>query len=93
MRPSLGILGGSGFYEIDGLEEVETIEMVTPFGSPSAPVVTGQLNGKPVAFISRHGNGHQFFSLRNQLPREYLCAEIVGSRAADQHQCFFIPAK
>ena len=62
MRPSLGILGGSGFYEIDGLEEVETIKMVTPFGSPSAPVITGKLNGKPVVFISRHGNGHQFLA-------------------------------
>ena len=62
MRPSFGILGGSGFYEIKGLEEVETLEISTPFGPPSAPVITGLLSGKPVAFISRHGNGHQFLA-------------------------------
>jgi len=62
MRPSLGILGGSGFYEIKELEAVESIEMTTPFGPPSAPIITGLLNQKPVAFISRHGNGHQFLA-------------------------------
>ena len=62
MKPTLGILGGSGFYEIKELEAVESIEIETPFGSPTSPVITGLLNGKPVVFISRHGNGHQFLA-------------------------------
>jgi 5'-methylthioadenosine phosphorylase len=55
----VGIIGGSGLYEMEGLEEVETISLNTPFGSPSDSYVTGRLEGTKVAFLPRHGRGHR----------------------------------
>mgnify|MGYP002681542737 CR=1 FL=1 len=57
-QPVLGIIGGSGLYSFKGLENIETLELTTPFGKPSSPIVLGSLAGKPVAFIARHGIGH-----------------------------------
>ena len=54
----LGVIGGSGLYNFEGLENQQTIEIETPFGKPSAPIVVGDLNGKSVAFLARHGIGH-----------------------------------
>jgi 5'-methylthioadenosine phosphorylase len=56
--PILGVIGGSGLYQMSGLAHTETLEVDTPFGKPSAPVVTGLLSGKRVAFLARHGIGH-----------------------------------
>ena len=55
---TLGIIGGSGLYEMPGLEETREHAVDTPFGSTSAPIVTGRLEGTPVAFLARHGVGH-----------------------------------
>ncbi len=57
-KPVLGILGGSGLYHMAGLSSVETFELETPFGKPSAPIVAGMLAGKQVVFLARHGIGH-----------------------------------
>ena len=54
----LAIIGGSGIYHMAGLKEVEEHDLTTPFGQPSAPVVTGTLEGQSVAFLARHGIGH-----------------------------------
>ncbi len=59
-RVPIGIIGGSGLYDIDGLDAVETREIETPFGEPSAPVEIGELEGRRVAFLPRHGNAHQY---------------------------------
>lgn len=56
--PVLGVIGGSGLYHISGLEHTETLEVDTPFGKPSAPIIVGNLSGKRVAFLARHGIGH-----------------------------------
>jgi 5'-methylthioadenosine phosphorylase len=56
--PSLAIIGGSGLYRMPGLQEAESLEINTPFGAPSAPVIVGKLDGKTVAFLARHGLGH-----------------------------------
>ena len=56
----IGIIGGSGLYAMEGLSDVEFIEMDTPFGKPSDAVVTGVLEGVQVAFLPRHGRGHRF---------------------------------
>jgi 5'-methylthioadenosine phosphorylase len=58
-RPRLGVLGGSGLYEMQGLENVERIELDTPFGPPSDQIVVGDLEGTRVAFLARHGRGHR----------------------------------
>ena len=54
----IGVFGGSGFY--DFLEDTETVEIDTPYGPPSAPPVIGDIGGRRVAFIPRHGNDHRF---------------------------------
>jgi 5'-methylthioadenosine phosphorylase len=58
VKPVLGVIGGSGLYAMQGLESVETREIETPFGVPSSPIMLGDLNGKRIAFIARHGVGH-----------------------------------
>ena len=54
----LAVIGGSGLYEMQGLEETRELHIDTPFGKPSAPIVTGTLEGLRVAFLARHGIGH-----------------------------------
>jgi 5'-methylthioadenosine phosphorylase len=54
----LGIIGGSGLYDMAGLAGVREHTLETPFGAPSAPIVTGLLDGVPIAFLARHGRGH-----------------------------------
>ena len=55
---TLAIIGGSGLYEMPGLEDVHEHRPETPFGKPSAPVIVGTLEGLRVAFLARHGMGH-----------------------------------
>ena len=57
-HPSLAVIGGSGLYRMSGLENVQELELTTPFGAPSAPIVVGSLQGQAVAFLARHGIGH-----------------------------------
>lgn len=54
----IGIIGGSGLYEIDGLGRKRWGSVTTPFGAPSDQVLTGELAGRPVAFLPRHGREH-----------------------------------
>jgi len=55
----IGIIGGTGLYEMEGLKKRETVTMSTPFGSPSDNYLVGELNGINVAFLPRHGIGHR----------------------------------
>jgi 5'-methylthioadenosine phosphorylase len=55
----LGVIGGSGFYQIEGLELVEQIELTTPFGAPSDVYNRGRIGDTEVIFLSRHGRGHR----------------------------------
>lgn len=57
---TIGIIGGSGLYQMPGLTEVEEVRLDTPFGAPSEAYVTGRLEGARVAFLSRHGRGHRY---------------------------------
>jgi 5'-methylthioadenosine phosphorylase len=56
--PMLGVIGGSGLYEFEGLQSIERRTIETPFGAPSSPVIVGELKGKTIAFLARHGIGH-----------------------------------
>ncbi|HQP38829.1 MAG TPA: S-methyl-5'-thioadenosine phosphorylase, partial [Polyangiaceae bacterium] len=58
MGQVLAVIGGSGLYEMEGLEHVREFEVTTPFGEPSAPVVRGQLGDTTMLFLPRHGKGH-----------------------------------
>ena len=54
----IGIIGGTGLYQMDELQVMDVREVTTPFGSPSSPVVLGMLQGRNVAFLARHGLHH-----------------------------------
>ena len=58
MDRMIGILGGSGIYEVKGLEGASWVRVKTPWGKPSDEVLVGRLNGVPMAFLPRHGRGH-----------------------------------
>src|SRR5512141_3243540 len=58
-RADIGIIGGSGLYDIDGLRKVKELSVKTPFGLPSDKVLIGELDGSRIAFLSRHGRGHR----------------------------------
>jgi 5'-methylthioadenosine phosphorylase len=56
---NIGVIGGSGLYEMEGLTQVMTMKVTTPFGKPSDDYIIGTLHGKRVAFLPRHGRGHR----------------------------------
>jgi 5'-methylthioadenosine phosphorylase len=59
VTPVIGVLGGSGIYEIDGLEDAQWHEVSSPFGAPSSEVLRGRLGDFEFAFLPRHGRGHR----------------------------------
>ncbi|RDV36356.1 S-methyl-5'-thioadenosine phosphorylase [Bradymonadaceae bacterium TMQ3] len=59
-RVPIAIIGGSGLYELDGLKVIEERTIETPFGMPSAPILIGELDGRRVAFLPRHGKHHEY---------------------------------
>ncbi len=58
-RVPIAVIGGSGLYDLEGLENVTTHSIPTPFGTPSAPIRIGELKGRRVAFLPRHGDHHE----------------------------------
>ncbi len=58
-KARIGVIGGSGLYEMEGLTDVEEVKVKTPFGEPSDLIVIGTLEGRRVAFLPRHGRGHR----------------------------------
>ena len=76
----IGVIGGSGLYEMEGLRVVEERNVTTPFGEPSDPFVLGEFDGIDVAFLSRHGRGHR------RLPSELnYRANIYGFKVLGAH--------
>ncbi|HET9481705.1 MAG TPA: MTAP family purine nucleoside phosphorylase, partial [Candidatus Polarisedimenticolia bacterium] len=59
MKAEIGIIGGSGLYNVDAIEDLNEVRLETPFGEPSDAYVLGRLGGRQVAFLSRHGRGHR----------------------------------
>jgi 5'-methylthioadenosine phosphorylase len=64
---TMAVIGGSGFYEIDGLSDVHAVEVDTPFGAPSDSIVLGRLGDVRLAFLPRHGVGHRI--LPSEVPQ------------------------
>ena len=88
--PSIGIIGGSGLYDLEGFEGREEISVETPFGPPSDALVTGMLAGRRVYFLPRHGKGHRIlptelnhranlWALRSLNVRWIIAVTAVGS--------------
>ncbi|MEM9484163.1 MAG: S-methyl-5'-thioadenosine phosphorylase [Cyanobacteria bacterium P01_F01_bin.116] len=59
VQADIGIIGGSGLYQMDALTDVEEMTIETPFGQPSDALICGKLDGTPLAFLARHGRGHR----------------------------------
>ena len=96
MATAIGIIGGSGLYEIDGFEKAEERVIATPFGEPSDALVGGTLGGREVWFLPRHGRGHRLlpteinhranlWALRSVGVRHLICVTAVGSLKEEYH--------
>ena len=55
----IGVIGGTGLYDIEGLADIEEVDIDTPFGKPSDTITIGRLEGVGIAFLTRHGRGHR----------------------------------
>ncbi len=88
--PVLGVIGGSGVYDIDGLENQRWVKVETPFGDPSDELLTGDLGGQKLVFLPRHGRGHRIppselnfraniYALKALGVTEILSVSAVGS--------------
>ncbi len=60
----IGVIGGSGVYQMEALQDVEEVTLETPFGAPSDSYIVGTLHGQRVAFLARHGRGHKISPTR-----------------------------
>ena len=88
--PAIGIIGGSGLYDIEGLTDRAEVEVITPWGEPSDALITGHLAGRRVCFLPRHGRGHRIlphelnhraniYALKSLGVRFIICLTAVGS--------------
>ena len=57
-KATLAVIGGSGFYKMPGANQVDSVAIDTPWGTTSAPITIGSINGVNIAFLPRHGTGH-----------------------------------
>jgi 5'-methylthioadenosine phosphorylase len=89
-RADIGIIGGSGLYDVEGLQKVKELSVKTPFGVPSDTVLLGELDGVRIAFLSRHGRGHRvnpseinyranIYALKSLGVRRVISVSAVGS--------------
>jgi 5'-methylthioadenosine phosphorylase len=97
----IGIIGGSGLYDLPGLQDRREVEVSTPFGSPSDVYVVGTLGEKRVAFLTRHGRGHRLlptelnfraniFGFRKLGVRQIVSASAVGSLREEHKPMDFV---
>jgi 5'-methylthioadenosine phosphorylase len=83
----IGVIGGSGVYKLDNLEDFREVEVQTPFGTPSSPLMEGTIDGTKVVFIARHGKEHTI------LPHEVnYRANIYALKAAGVQYVFSVSA-
>lgn len=92
----IGVIGGSGLYKMEGLDHVEEIAVDTPFGTPSDNYIVGDLMGKRVAFLPRHGRGHKIqptdlnfraniYGMKKLGVKRIISVSAVGSMKEDLH--------
>lgn len=103
MRVKIGIIGGSGLYQVGIIKDIEEIDVETPFGKPSDKITLGEIEGVEVVFLPRHGKGHQFpphkvnyraniFAMK-ECGVEYLVSTAaVGSLKKEIKPCDFVIA-
>lgn len=76
-----GMIGGSGFYEMPGFVAESRLSLTTPFGAPSGPFVVGDLSGRRVAFLARHGEGHTLLPTEVNYRANIYGFKLLGVRA------------
>jgi 5'-methylthioadenosine phosphorylase len=100
-QAEIGIIGGSGLYSMPGLSNVREVAVETPFGSPSDPLVLGDLDGRKVAFLARHGRGHRIlpselnfraniFAMKKIGVERILSVSAVGSLRVEHKPTDFV---
>ena len=100
-QAEIGIIGGSGLYNMPGLTDVREERIQTPFGDPSDPLILGTLEGREVAFLARHGRGHRLlpselpfraniFALKSLGVTSILSVSAVGSLKEEHKPTDFI---
>ena len=88
--PAIGIIGGSGLYQMEGVDDPQEQSVDTPFGPPSDAIIGGRMHGRQVYFLPRHGRGHRIlphelnhraniYALRSLNVRWIICVTAVGS--------------
>lgn len=93
-QAEIGIIGGSGLYQLDALEDGTRIALPNPYGTPSDDILLGRLAGRRVAFLARHGRGHRLtpseipvaaniYALKSLGVREVVSVSAVGSLRED----------
>jgi 5'-methylthioadenosine phosphorylase len=92
----IGVIGGSGLYQIEGMTNVREVKPETPFGDPSDAIILGELGGKSIAFLPRHGRGHtvspteiparaNIYALKSLGVEWIISVNAVGSLREDVH--------
>ena len=100
-KAEIGVIGGSGLYDMEELEEKEELELDTPFGEPSDSYIVGRLEGKSVAFLARHGRGHRLlptelnfraniYGFKKLGVQQILSASAVGSLKSEHQPMDFV---
>lgn len=99
--PRIGIIGGSGLYHIEGFTRQKWVKIKTPFGAPSDDFLTGELAGREVVFLPRHGRGHRIlpselnhranlWAMKSLDVAWIISASAVGSLQAKYRPCDFV---
>jgi 5'-methylthioadenosine phosphorylase len=100
-QAEIGIIGGSGLYNIPGLTDVREVQVDTPFGLPSEKIILGRLEGRDVAFLARHGRGHRLlpseinfraniFAMKKLGVESILSVSAVGSLKLEHKPTDFV---
>lgn len=95
-EPAIGVIGGSGLYDLEGFSDREEISVETPFGTPSDKIISGRFSGRRVLFLPRHGVGHRIlptelnhraniYALKSLGVRFLIAVTAVGSLKKEYH--------
>jgi 5'-methylthioadenosine phosphorylase len=79
MQAEIGVIGGSGLYEMEGLKDISTVRVDTPFGEPSDEFVLGTLEGRRLAFLPRHGRGHRLLPSEINYRANIFAMKMLGA--------------
>jgi 5'-methylthioadenosine phosphorylase len=80
MSDILGVIGGSGLYEMEGMKNVRHVRVRTPFGHPSDALVVGEIGGRTLAFLPRHGRGHRIPPFQINFRANIYAMKKIGVR-------------